>query len=403
MKERPELPPGRQHLQSTPSPLDWPAIDRLLLFGGYLGLFLLAVAGALAGALRLEQQVVSELRYLNVPVASATAALCGAVSVVVLGFVLAALSRRTREDAWSAMEYVVIYAYLAVVLWGVYVTSSYFGFGIMAWFLGATLGSILLDIGKIKTANLLATLAIVGLMALDVRGDIPHAPLFNLPALPSIDRTPLSWLLVEATVAVFFGVAVFINIALVGRWLIREEGYRQKSTTDGLTKLMNRQSFIERAQIELSRSERRQSPIACIILDIDHFKRVNDTYGHPVGDRALVAVADTLAKTARSYDLVSRYGGEEFVLLLPDTDSQAALGIAGRIRKNIMALVIEVGDQRLSMTASLGVASAPADVDRDIRALLSAVDEALYEAKSAGRNRAILYERPAATPADTAT
>lgn len=160
------------------------------------------------------------------------------------------------------------------------------------------------------------------------------------------------------------------------------------ATTDGLTGISNRRHFFSLAERELSRASRHDEPLSAILLDVDHFKKFNDTYGHDVGDDVLKVVASTLSATIRREDLVARYGGEEFVLLLPRTAGKEALEVAA---ERLRAAVEEVRvRESLQVTISLGVAGLlPGETLHD---LLLRADAALYESKRAGRNRATLAD-----------
>jgi diguanylate cyclase (GGDEF)-like protein/PAS domain S-box-containing protein len=160
--------------------------------------------------------------------------------------------------------------------------------------------------------------------------------------------------------------------------------------TDSLTGLANRREFMNRLEQELRRSQRNGQPLSVVVLDVDHFKEYNDTWGHPEGDLALKTVADTLRDNARDMDLVVRHGGEEFALLLPETRGDQAREVAERIRVQVDS--IRSLKQRISV--SLGVKGFDPATDRGlqqakppIEAMLEASDAALYEAKSEGRNR----------------
>lgn len=162
------------------------------------------------------------------------------------------------------------------------------------------------------------------------------------------------------------------------------------SVTDPLTRLNNRRYFDETLQAELSRAVRIEQPLALILVDIDHFKSINDRYGHLVGDECLKLVAATL-KTAvnRSTDLVARYGGEEFAVVLPATSEQDAVAMANRIRAAIEDVKFIHGGKRIAISASLGVAGkTPTSFDTPGR-FITAADEALYRAKEAGRNQVV--------------
>ncbi|WP_227545988.1 sensor domain-containing diguanylate cyclase [Marinobacter fonticola] len=175
---------------------------------------------------------------------------------------------------------------------------------------------------------------------------------------------------------------------------IANDRLRTLSVTDGLTGVSNRRRFDEALLAEWRRSWRQSQPLALIILDIDYFKRVNDTYGHPCGDTCLIQVAEICrTRFRREGDVVARYGGEEFAMLLPNTDEAGAVQVAEDLR-------LAIGEHRVncegvagpvSLTASLGVAIRFPDGDSDPDLLVRIADEALYEAKAAGRNRTMVY------------
>jgi diguanylate cyclase (GGDEF)-like protein len=160
------------------------------------------------------------------------------------------------------------------------------------------------------------------------------------------------------------------------------------ATTDGLTGLTNHRTFQVRLDEHLAQAQRYGKRLSLILCDIDHFKSVNDTYGHPVGDVVLRGVAKTLLKEARATDVVARYGGEEFAVVMPETDGPGALVIAERIRERVKALSFETGQGRLAVTLSLGVASVPDDAARKAD-LVERADACLYHAKRHGRDRAV--------------
>lgn len=158
--------------------------------------------------------------------------------------------------------------------------------------------------------------------------------------------------------------------------------------TDPLTGLLNRRGFFENGAREVARARRYGTPLAAIMLDLDHFKDINDTHGHAVGDQVVAHMAARCVELLRQVDLLGRYGGEEFVLLLPGTTPEGALNIAERLRRAFED-PLPVEPAGLIVTLSLGVA-ALTDRTPDLEALLQAADRALYKAKAAGRNRAWL-------------
>ncbi len=162
----------------------------------------------------------------------------------------------------------------------------------------------------------------------------------------------------------------------------------KKAVTDGLTGLHNHRWFQERLEEEIERAERLGSRLAVVMADVDHFKKVNDAHGHPVGDEVLKAVSGLLKRTARKVDAAARYGGEEFVVILVGTDGQGALEFAERVRKGVSKLAFDTGETRFKVTLSLGVSVYPDDAQAKDR-LIELADQALYQAKESGRNRTI--------------
>jgi len=166
------------------------------------------------------------------------------------------------------------------------------------------------------------------------------------------------------------------------------------SVTDGLTRITNRRCFMEILEMELQRARRQARRFSVVMIDIDHFKDVNDRHGHLAGDRVLRRVADVLWRETRSYDSVARYGGEEFVMLLPDTDLQEAAVVAERCRRRIGECAVPAGESlSIRVTASMGLAEFPDDAVEKVDDLVRLADEALYEAKAAGRDRIALSGR----------
>ena len=166
----------------------------------------------------------------------------------------------------------------------------------------------------------------------------------------------------------------------------------QQAVTDDLTGLANKRAFRELIGRETARATRFGHDLSLVILDIDDFKLVNDTFGHLQGDEVLQAVAGAVAEESRGIDLPARYGGEEFVVALPETDSHGALEVAERIRARIELTAVRLieGHDAISVTASIGVSTAPPGDAGGVEALISAADEALYEAKRRGKNRVIV-------------
>jgi diguanylate cyclase (GGDEF)-like protein len=165
----------------------------------------------------------------------------------------------------------------------------------------------------------------------------------------------------------------------------------ERATTDSLTGLLARDVFFVRVEEEYQRALRYNLSFALLMLDIDRFKEVNDRHGHPTGDKYLQAFGGAIRRTLRAADLASRYGGDEFCLLLPETDLSAARRIAERLRGSLAALQVEAGTFVLRATVSIGIAAFPNHDGGDVRTLLLRADQALYRAKRDGRNRVIPF------------
>ncbi|HVF26048.1 MAG TPA: diguanylate cyclase [Anaerolineales bacterium] len=155
--------------------------------------------------------------------------------------------------------------------------------------------------------------------------------------------------------------------------------------TDPLTGLHNRRSFFQAGKVEFSRAQRMDRPLACMMLDLDHFKQINDNYGHQCGDQILQEFAKRCKDSVREIDLVGRYGGEEIIILLPETDLIAALQIAERMCTSIAETSMKVSQEEISVTASIGVAAKDENTDQ-LETLIARADQAMYIAKHRGRN-----------------
>ncbi len=228
---------------------------------------------------------------------------------------------------------------------------------------------------RVLSPLLRSTRQMVGLM----RGDLSQR-------LPTVQRGDEIGELQKAVIALQASLQRTQELEGEREALIAE--LRQLSHRDHLTGLMNRRAFDELAPAQLALAERHRWPLALLLFDLDHFKRINDQHGHETGDQVLRHVARLAQAQLRGADLLARYGGEEFIALLPDCDAQAALALAERLRQILQQQALQLPDGRsLALSASFGLAAAVPGTRIDLAELFSRADAALYAAKAEGRNQ----------------
>jgi diguanylate cyclase (GGDEF)-like protein len=233
------------------------------------------------------------------------------------------------------------------------------------------------------------------LIGIAAKGAEPTAPIWAA----FFRREPLYNDLAELCIGVVvaYGVATNLFVALLAlpfvtpmQRSLRHAQLLKDSRTDAKTGLLNASTWEKEATVEVVRAVRTRTPLAVAILDIDRFKEVNDTHGHLAGDQVIKEIAQTLTNALREYDLAGRFGGEEFVLLLPHTRSADALLVAERVRAQISRLGVLPGSpsgEPIHVTVSVGVAALDGGAKRELRELLAAADSALYRAKGSGRDQ----------------
>jgi diguanylate cyclase (GGDEF)-like protein len=312
------------------------------------------------------------------------------VLVVWLGITLAVLITKRYAPNARPLAHVTSQAYAISVALFTCATGAFHSPGWVAFLGGAIVGDLLL--GRRATLFGLCTYFVVtlgGAWAIESRtftvvNDL--MPEGARTALAPGETLRLGLITVVLTLLVL-GLVAYI----VDRWRDREARYQRLARTDGLTGLTNRRKFLELVERELLRARRYNAPLALVLLDLDHFKRVNDTHGHLVGDRVLVHAAETLRQAIRDVDTAARYGGEEFAVLLPDTDLVGAQEVAERCARKLASSSVAVGAAGdVTVTASLGVATFSPESDARVEDLMRRADQALYRAKEAGRNRVMV-------------
>ncbi len=217
----------------------------------------------------------------------------------------------------------------------------------------------------------------------DVRGGISVT--FNIEDVRSKLRLTTLFIIVSGVTAtaLLLGLIYFFTAQLIQRLAEARKMIEKIAITDELTELFNRRHILERFVEEFEKVKRLKTPLSCILADIDHFKSINDRFGHLAGDAVLKDISRRLKNAVRAYDIVGRYGGEEFLIILPDTGLEDARNFAERIRLRVKEAVNLAGG---AITMSLGVTSAQ-DADHSVDDIIKRADERLYGAKNAGRDR----------------
>jgi diguanylate cyclase (GGDEF)-like protein len=323
------------------------------------------------------------------------------ITVLLRGDFLTAHSRESldhqgdncRINDWVSMTYAATYIYWAIVaLWLTVLSSVVYYYVRNPRAFGPT--RLLLTVIGIDTVRNIAENIYFGLYFGGAYGLFPH---WTTEVLGRPELLILPKITNVAAGCVVLGLLLFHWLPLAVRdWKRSEERVRDLQTLaaiDPLTGLYNRRQFETLARAELARCRRYMRPCAFLMIDIDNFKGVNDSFGHEMGDWVLKMVATTLASARRDADVVARFGGEEFVIMLPETALGAATMVAERIRSMVSANALAIGESKQFLTISVGVGEATAS-SPSVEAVLRYADRALYEAKQTGRNRVCVAKPP---------
>ena len=255
--------------------------------------------------------------------------------------------------------------------------------GYVGW---AGVGLILFDRKIIYCALAPATIVLLLLNYLSTFAGLPYAPLFNMEPMNQTVMNPFWVMSMFFFLVPLMLVYLFLFEILLSQWRIREATIATLSRIDPLTNVMNRRSIAN--QLE-QLHQQRKALYSVVLLDLDHFKHINDNYGHDMGDQVLIQVAECLAQHVREQDMIGRFGGEEFILLLPNTTTEQAQHVAERCRIALTELNFVYEQQPFSISASFGISSS--QNASEPQQIIRQADQALYAVKTAGRNQVQIY------------
>ena len=255
--------------------------------------------------------------------------------------------------------------------------------GYVGW---AGVGLILFDRKIIYCALAPATIVLLLLNYLSTFAGLPYAPLFNMEPMNQTVMNPFWVMSMFFFLVPLMLVCLFLFEILLSQWRIREATIATLSRIDPLTNVMNRRSIAN--QLE-QLHQQRKALYSVVLLDLDHFKHINDNYGHDMGDQVLIQVAECLAQHVREQDMIGRFGGEEFILLLPNTTTEQAQHVAERCRIALTELNFVYEQQPFSISASFGISSS--QNASEPQQIIRQADQALYAVKTAGRNQVQIY------------
>jgi diguanylate cyclase (GGDEF)-like protein len=305
----------------------------------------------------------------------------GHIAIIAVGL----LGRRRAQIPW--LVHFAVQFWFACFALTLYAIGPYTSAFAMLLLFFPLLGFIVIGIRRVAYGLATFAMLLVATTVAERLDVIPYAPLFVPETL--VDGRPYtSWIVSLGWIPLLgSGWILFVFAYVVRQWRDREERLKELSDTDYLTEVRNRRSFMESSEIEFCRARRYGKSLAIVMIDVDHFKRVNDDHGHGIGDRVLQLVAKILAAEVRRHDVIARYGGEEFAFLLTETNQEQARVMAERCRERIEAEQLVVRRTAVRVTASAGIAAFPHEGVTRIEQLIDLADGALYRAKRSGRNR----------------
>ena len=378
----------RKSLKFT-NPLGWSAIDRQIL---------LAALVMLLPSIMMGYSIVIQLRDPTTYVFAyyvAHLSFCLVYLIVLISLIAAALKRRNRVSSWHAMERFIISSYVVGVLFTTYLFGVHLTVGMLLLFIGISIVCALGNPAIIHRIYWWVVALIVLIAILQYFDFLGYSPILSHSQYDAEGRPTVPLTIFLALVGLITSFIMYLATVSVESWVEREQKYKQMSMLDDLTGLMNRRAFLDLALQEINRSQRRaafqkQAPyLGCIMLDLDHFKTINDSFGHDAGDEVLRVCAELITRQVRPYDLVGRFGGEEFSVILPGADHASSVEVASRICEAINNLIVQGSNYQINVTGSVGVSCFPVTQQQQLEELLRVADDALYAAKRQGRNQVI--------------
>lgn len=376
-----------QRLAFLGNPLEWSAVDKGILISAMMVpmqlLYILYCVCVLRFAVDGE---VFDFEQLRVHIQYLTGFAVVGVATCVVGVWL-----RQRNPESN------LFQHLAAQVYAVSMCIVGYRIGIMSMVVGVVITGapfacyIFFNRQTVYAATASSVLLICGFAYAGAVGVLPYAPVL-VPEVGGGEQSSV-WVLSMLLVFVapqliwFYAMGMYV----VYRWRLREREVQLLSVRDPLTGVANRRHIMDELEREVTRSTRDGLSLSVIMVDLDHFKRINDQYGHHAGDQVLRTAASILADAVRQTDTLGRFGGEEFLILLPNTDLSAAREVAERCREQLRAVTIVVAGKHLTISGSFGVGNyanwdAPVPGDR----IVQWADEALYQAKNSGRNRVVV-------------
>jgi len=375
------------------NPLEWIYIDRTIFLALISQLLPLIFGSVIAFGLYLQLNYPETAPVaINENIAYWYLCIYGLHYFALAAFIILALKIRKTKDKWPLFSNFVVYSWIFSVLIPSFMAGTYYIDGVLMLVVGFTLSLPLLNHHLLIRGFVLASAVFLLMAFLDITGTVSHGPLFiHSPYVNDDPWIPWHYARLLMGFVCFGGALIIARVTIY--WQKRENIFQEMSNKDGLTGLASRNYFLSRMETEFLKVQSRRGNLSFIMIDLDFFKNVNDTYGHQVGDYVLEETAKILMENARHYDEVGRYGGEEFAILLPNTSLDIAVKIAERIRNSFAETEMKIEGNTFKITASLGVAAYPDVEVKNMNDLLRKADVALYTAKNEGRNKVVVVEQ----------